>query len=494
MRRRSPATLLVVVATILLVLSGCLATKPYEAPEPETQGLHGPQPVELDSATLADVSWQEVFDDPTLRDLIDEALRNNLDLRDAVQQVRVAEANLKEAQGALWPDLFVGGTASYGEPSDNGPSGAGRGGAEASGQYSVSASTSWELDVWGRLASARKAQRAALFGAEATRRAVQTAIVANVARGYYQLLALDRQLAITNETVENRAADLKTVRALKEGGVVTNVSVQRSRASLEAARASVHTLQQAITEQENALSILLGRASGAVERTTLTNQSPIDSLTAGVPGQLLRNRPDVIAAEARYRSAFEQTNSARAAFYPSLTVTAEGGVESLNVSDLLAPGSLFYNLIGGVTQPIFAQNRNEARLKRRTARQVQARLDFRRTLLTAGSEVSNALSRFRNATQRLSARQAQLTALDTAVAESRELLRYGEETYLQVLTAQQEYLSAQLSAVDDRLQRLLAGVDLYRALGGGWDRAANPIDGNASGNKNQNQRDTDTQD
>jgi NodT family efflux transporter outer membrane factor (OMF) lipoprotein len=475
MRRRSSATLVVAGFAALLFLSGCLATKPYEAPAPETDGLYGSQPVALDSATLAEVPWQEVFEDSTLRGLIDEALRNNLDLRDAVQQVRVAEANLQEAEGALLPDLFVGGTASYSEPSDNGAAGAGRGAVGATDQYSASVSTSWEVDVWGRLTSAKKAQRAALFETEATRRAVQTAVVANVARAYYQLLALDRQLSITNETVETRAADLKTVRALKEGGVVTNVAVQRSRASLEAARASVHTLQQAITERENALSILLGRAPGPVERTSLSAQSPIDSLAAGVPGQLLRNRPDVIAAEYRYRSAFELTNSARAAFYPSLTVTADGGLESLNVSDLLTPGSLFYNLIGGVTQPIFAQNRNEARLKRRTARQVQARLGLRRALLTAGSEVSNALSRYRNAAQRLEARRAQLTALDTAVAESRELLRYGEETYLQVLTAQQDYLAAQLDVVDDRLQRLLAGVELYRALGGGWDRSENPI-------------------
>ena len=475
MRRRSSAAVVVAGFAALFFLTGCLSTKPYEAPTPETDGLYGPQPVELDSTTLAEVPWQDVFEDSTLRGLIDEALRNNLDLRDAVQQVRVAEANLQEAEGALLPDLFVEGSASYGEPSDNGPSGAGQGAVGATDQYSASVSTSWEVDVWGRLTSAKKAQRAVLFETEATRRAVQTAVVANVARAYYQLLALDRQLSITEETVENRATDLETVRALKEGGVVTNVAVQRSRASLEAARASVHTLQQAITERENALSILLGRAPGAIERTRLSAQSPIDSLAAGVPGQLLRNRPDVIAAEYRYRSAFELTNSARAAFYPSLTVTAEGGLESLNVSDLLTPGSLFYNLIGGITQPIFAQNRNEARLKRRTARQVQARLGLRRALLTAGSEVSNALSRYRNTSQRLEARRAQLTALDTAVAESRELLRYGEETYLQVLTAQQEYLAAQLDVVDDRLQRLLAGVELYRALGGGWDRAQNPI-------------------
>lgn len=459
----------------MLLLPGCLATKPYEPPEPETDRLYGPDPVELDSATLADVPWQDVFDDPTLRTLIGEALRNNLDLQDAVQQVRIAEANLREATGALFPDLFVGGTASYNEPSDNGPSGAGGGAVPATDQYSVSASSAWELDVWGRLTSARKAQRAALLQTEATRRAVQTAVVANVARGYYQLLALDRQLAITKETVENRRADLQTVRSLKDGGVVTNVSVERSRAALAAARASVPSLEQAITEQEHAISLLLGRPPGPVDRTTLDAQSPLDSLATGVPAQLLRNRPDVIAAEYRYRSAFERTNSARAAFYPSLTLTAEGGVESLTAGDLLVPGSLFYNLIGGLTQPLFANGRNEARLERRKARQQQARIDLRRTLFTAGSEVMNALGRYQNTTRRIEARRRQLDALDSAVTESRELLRYGEETYLQVLTAQQEYLAAQLDNVNDRLDRLRAGVALYRALGGGWDRSEPPI-------------------
>lgn len=478
--RRS--TLLIALAAALLVLPGCLATKPYEAPEPQTEALYGPEAPALDSTTLADVPWQDVFDDATLRGLIREALQNNLDLRDAIQQVRIAEANLGEAKGALFPDLFVGGTASYNEPSDNGPSGAGRGAVEATDQYAVSASTSWELDIWGRLTSAKRAQYATLLQTEATRRAVQTALIANVARAYYQLLALDRQLAITKETIENRRSDLQTVRSLKEGGVVTNVAVERSRASLEAARASLPTLRQAITEQENALSVLLGRAPGPIDRTTLARQSPIDSLATGVPGQLLRNRPDVIAAEYQYRSAFELTNSARAAFYPSLTLTAEGGYESLSADDLLVPGSLFYNLIGGLTQPIFANGQNEARLKRRMARQQQARLDLRRTLLTAGSEVANALSRYQNTTERIEARQRQLEALDAAVAESRELLRYGEENYLQVLTAQQEYLAAQLDDVNDRLDRLQAGVALYRALGGGWDRSENPIAGDdASG-------------
>ena len=474
MRRSSTATLLLSVSAVLVLLSGCLATKPYEAPEVETAPLYGTPSTDLDSASLARVPWPEVFADSTLRGLIREALRNNLDLRAAVQQVRVAEANLRSARGALFPDLFVGGTASYSEPSENGPAGAGQGAAAASDQYAVTASSAWEVDLWGRLTSAKRAERAALLETAAARRGVQTAIVASVARGYYQLLALDRQLAITKETVTTRQADLETVRSLKAGGEVTNVAVERSRASLAAARASVPTLQQAITEQEHALSVLLGRPPGAVDRSRLAAQSPLDSLATGVPARLLRNRPDVIGAMAQYRRAFERTNSARAAFYPSLTVTAEGGLESLSVEDLLTPGSLFYSVVGGLTQPLFAQGQNEARLTRRTAQQRQARLALRRTLLNAGREVTNARSRYQNATRRMEARSTQLEALRTAVADSRELLRFGEVTYLQVLTAQQEYLAAQLDQVNDRLDRLEAGVTLYRALGGGWDPSSLP--------------------
>lgn len=471
--------LFVVVASIVFFPS-CLATKPYETPDIDSTHVYGTTPVELDSSRLAAMPWEDVFSDPQLRDLIAEALRNNLDLRDAIQQIRIAEAAFHEGKMALLPDLYAEGSASYNEPSDNATAAQG-GTIPATDRYSIALSSSWELDVWGRLTSAKRARFAALLQTEATRRAVQTAIIAEVANAYYQLLALDRQLEITRATVENRQSDVSTVRSLKEGAVVTEVSVQQSIASLESAEASIPDLQQAITEQENALSILLGRQPGPIERTSLEKQEPIDSLTTGVPARLLLNRPDVIAAQYSYRSAFQQTNSARAAFYPSLTLTAEGGGESLEVEDILSPGSMFYNLIGGITQPIFANGQNEARLKRTTARQEQALLNLKSTLYNAGSDVSNALNQYRNAEQKLEARRRQLAALETAVQDSRELLQYGETNYIQVLTAQQNYLSAQLSRVNDRLERLQAGVDLYQALGGGWDRAENPVDPERNG-------------
>src|SRR5699024_3891497 len=300
--------------------------------------------------------------------------------------------------------------------------------------------------------------------------AVQTSLIANVANIYYQLLALDKQLEITRETVENRRQDVETVRSLKEGAMVTGVALQQSIANRYAAEVTIPQLKQQITEQENTLSNLLGRAPGTIKRSSLARQDPIDSLAIGLPAQLLRNRPDIIAAENAFRSAFELTNNARAYFYPSFTLTAEGGFQSLETKNLFEPGSVFYNLIAGLTQPIFNKGQNRARLKTSKAQQKQALLELKNTILMAGSEVSNTLSQFKNVEQQLEFRQKQMDALENSVEYSRELLQYGEATYTEVLTAQQTYLSAQISNVNDRLQQLTAGVNLYRALGGGWNK------------------------
>lgn len=475
-------------AAILLAvfLSSCIATKPYEKPDIETENLYPFEQVELDSTTLADMPWQKVFRDTQLRSLIHEALENNLELQNAIQQIRIAEANFYEGRMSMLPSLSASGDVSYNEQSDNSVNfgeGLGDVSIPASEQYSVSLSSSWELDVWGKLTSAKKASFSALLQTEATRRAIQTTLIANVANAYYQLLALDKQLEITRETVENRRQDVETVRSLKESDMVTGVSLQQSIANRYAAEVTIPELEQQITVQEHTLSILLGRAPGTIERSTLAQQSPIDSLATGVPAQLLRNRPDIIAAEYSFRSAFELTNNARAYFYPAFTLTARGGYQSLQTEDLFQPGSIFYNLAAGLTQPIFNRGQNRARLKRSKARQEQALLELRGTILDASNEVSNTLSQFERADQKLELRQYQLEALENAVEYSRELLQYGEANYTEVLTAQQQLLSAQLNNISDRLQQLTAGVDLYRALGGGWDQSANNLQGESNGSQ-----------
>lgn len=462
------------------ILSSCIATKSYKQPDIQTEDLYPFAQVALDSTTLANMPWEEVFQDPQLQDLIEEALHHNLELQEAIQQIFIAEADFYEGRMRMLPSLGAAGSISYSDQSDNSVnfgSGLDDVTVPASQMYSLSLNASWELDVWGKLTSAKKASFAALLQTQATRRAIQTRLIAQVANSYYRLLALDRQLEITKQTVANRAEDVQTIKSLKESGLVTGVSVQQSIANKYSAQVTVPELQQQIIEQEHALSVLLGRAPGTVERSNLAQQVPLDSLATGMPAQLLRNRPDIVAAEYSFRSAFALTNNARAQFYPSFRLTAEGGYQSLEASDLLQPGSIFYNLATGLTQPLFNNGQNQALLKRSKARQQQALLQLEQTVLDAAQEVSNSLSQFQKAERKIELSQLQLEALKKAVSYSRELLRYGEANYVEVLTAQQNYLSVQLSQVNYQLQQLMAGVNLYRALGGGWDKTLEATEG-----------------
>jgi NodT family efflux transporter outer membrane factor (OMF) lipoprotein len=455
---------------VAFTLSSCLATKPFKKPDINTKNLYPFHKVSLDSTTLADMPWQKIFNDPQLRNLIREALQNNLNLKNAIQQIRVAEANFYEGKMGLVPTLTGNASASKNETSDNGSNfgGTQNGRIPSSEQYSVSLSASWELDIWGKLTSAKRASLAALLQTQATRRAVQTRLIADVANAYYRLLALDQKLKITQQTVANRKTDVQTVKALKKGAIVNGVSVQQSIANRYDAQVMIPDLKQQIVVEQNALDILLGRPPGPVRRTTLAQQQPIDTLATGVPAQLLRNRPDVIAEEYSFRQAFELTNNARAYFYPSVTLTAQGGFQSLKTANLFDPGSLFYNLVAGLMEPILNKGQNRARLKRTRAQQKQAYYSLRSTILNAGQEVTNSLSQFNHNKQKLEYSHKQLAALEKAVNFSRQLLRNGQVNYTQVLTAQQNLLAARIGHVNDKLQELIAGVNLYQALGGGW--------------------------
>lgn len=470
MRSVKTRTLFIALASVFII-SSCSVTKDFKKPDVETKQLYKHN-VQLDSTTLADMPWQKLFSDPHLRDLIHEALDNNPDLQIAIQQIKEAEANLYQSKMSFIPSLSANGDVSYNEPSDNGSSFGGNGGAiKANEQYSLSLASSWEADIWGKLSSTKRAAYAQLLQSQAVRRAIQTTLIADVANSYYNLMALDAKLKITRQTVDNRKQDVETMKQLKESAHVTGAAVVQSMANRYSAEVTIPDLKQQIKEQENALSILLGRAPGTIERSTLSEQSIPDTLEVGVPAQLLRNRPDIIAAENAFRSAFETTNNARTYFYPSLTISAEGGFSSLDFNDLLQPGSIFANIIGGLTQPIFAQGRNKARLKTSKARQKEALIDYKNTIRNAGREVSDALNSYQHAEQKISLRKQQVDALQKSVEYSKDLLDYGNATYTDVLTSQQNLLAAQLSQVNDRLQQLTSVVSLYRSLGGGWKKS-----------------------
>ena len=282
------------------------------------------------------------------------------------------------------------------------------------------------------------------------------------------MLALDKELDITTQTLQNRIKDVETMKTLKEAAVVNGAAVVQSEANRYAAEVAIPDIKRSIRETENALDVLLGRAPGPINRGKLDDQKPITDLQTGVSSQLLKNRPDVQQAEYGFRSAFENTNVAHAYFYPSFTITASGGFSNLTLKDFFV-NSIFYNIAAGLTQPIFNQGINKARLKTAQAQQKEAMYNYQKTVLTAGSEVSNALYAYQSAKEKDDARSKQIAALVKAVDYTQQLLRYSSATnYTDVLTSEQSLLAAQLSGVNDRLQQLQAIVNLYRALGGGW--------------------------
>ncbi|HEX8325994.1 MAG TPA: TolC family protein [Hymenobacter sp.] len=463
MKNRTWRLLLLTVLTGVLAAS-CNIIRPYQRPAAPTANLYR-DVTTADTTTLAHLRWQQLFTDTTLQRLISQGIARNLDLQVAYTRIQQAEAYYLQSRAALFPTLNanLGGTRSrlseaqtFGLRSNNNT------------QYQLGLSSGWEVDVWGRLRSNRRASLASFLESQAGARAVQTGLVANIATYYYQLLALDQQLAITRYTVMNWDTTVQTMRALKVAARVTGAAVVQSEAQRYAAEVTLPDLRQDIREIENTLSILLALPPAAIRRGNLDNQTTVEVLQTGVPAQLLANRPDVQQAELNYRSFFELTNVARASFYPALTITGTLGQSSLALGDLVSPSYLAASIGAGLVQPIFNQRLNRTRLAVARAQQQESALNFQSTLLNAGREVSDALSLHQTALEKIQVRTYQIDALEKSVSYSQELLHYGFANYNEVITARQSLLQAQLGGTNDRLQRLQSVVNLYRSLGGGW--------------------------
>ena len=458
---------------IPLALSSCKVTKTYETPSLSQQiqdSLYRDHYVQ-DTANMATLSWKTVFQDAALQSLIEKGLANNLDIQNAVENIVQAEALLKRSKLAFLPSLNINPTVTFNKTSVrslNFNSQVSSMMRLKTTSYQIPLTTSWELDVWGKLASSRRAQYASYLNTIEARKALNTSIIRSIANNYYQLLALDKQLRITRETVVLREKSVKTMKALMEAGIITGAAVVQSEANLAAAKVSIPDLENSIRQVENAICTLLGTPGQSITRGTLDAQAVYSGLEVGVPAQLLQYRPDVVAAELKLRQMFELTNVARTAFYPQIGLNSGTfGVSSIDLQHLFDK-SIFYSFAAGIVQPIFSKGVNKANLEVAKSQQCQAYLAFRKTLLTAGQEVSNAMNNYQTATAKATSRQEQITALTKAVEYTNKLLQYSSSTnYTDVLTSEQSLLSAQLSEVNDQLQKLQAVVDLYAALGGG---------------------------
>lgn len=426
-----------------------------------------------DSATMATLPYKLLFADTILQGLIAEGLRENLDLKIAMQRMNEARENLQQSKAAFLPDLSAGANVTRSKSSANAqdlPQQYAGAFPLTTTIYQASLSTSWEADIWGKLKSSKRSYLAAFLESDAARRVIQTQLIADIANNYYQLLSYDEQLKITQQTFKNRQEDVLTIKALKESGLATGAAVVQSEANRASAELLLPDLKRSVRQTENALSILLARAPGQIKRATLSDQVPYQNLQVGLPSLLMRNRPDVQQAEFAFRSAFENVNVAKTYFYPQLTITAQGGLSSLTIKSFF-DNSIFFNIIGGLTQPIFNKRQNKTRLHIAQALQQEAFYSYQKTLLNAGAEVSNGLYSYQTALEKQATRRDQISSLVKAVDFTKELLKYSSATnYTDVLTSEQSLLTAQLEGVNDRLQELQAIVDLYKALGGGWQQ------------------------
>lgn len=410
-----------------------------------------------DTNSLGNLSWQEVFTDPQLQVLITTGLQNNTDLQTAHLKVKEAEASLLSARLSYLPSFALapeGSVSSFNH-------------GKATKTYTLPVAASWEIDVFDRLTNAKRRSKAAYLQSKEYAQAVQTQLIASIANSYYTLLMLDAQYEIAQATEANWKESVKATRAMKKAGMVTEAGLAQTEATYYQIHTTLLDLQEQINQVENALSLLLADTPRRIQRSRLADQQLPESFSLGVPLQLLANRPDVKSAELSLAQALYTTNAARSAFYPSIVLNGSAGWTN-NAGVLLTnPGKLIATVVGSLTAPLFNRGQNIAQLRIARAQQEEAGLAFTQTLLNAGSEVNDALMQYQTAIEKTTWYAQQVSALETAVKSTQLLMKHGDTTYLEILTAQQTLLSAQLNQVSNRFTEIQGIINLYRALGGG---------------------------
>lgn len=451
---------------LLFSLQSCFVAKDYSRPEIIQESDYRTDLIAEDSSSLAEISWREIFTDSFLQDYIARGLENNVDMKIALQQIEAANAYYKQGKAAYFPTINGSGQATHQVLSKNSQFGAIFDGSVT--QYELTGALSWEADIWGKIRSDKRASEASYLQSVVVQQAIKTRLVASIASSYYQLVALDEQKKITEETIATREFSLETMKALKEAGNVNEVGVKQTEAQLHTARALLIDLNMNIKLFENTLSILLGEAPQQIQRNDLDDQAVFADVSIGYPAQLLRNRPDVLAAEYGLINAFELTNVAKSNFYPSLGISASGGFQSLELDQLLSLNSLFATTVGSLTQPIFSGRKIRTQYEVAQAQQQIAYLNFKQSLLDASREVSDALYIYEASGRKIAVKTDEFEAYDIASEYSEELLINGFANYLEVLTARENALRSELDLINARYNRLSSAIELYRALGGGW--------------------------
>lgn len=451
------------VMCVAAMMSSCHIYKAYDRPETiTTSGIYrdpasATDTLASDTTNMGNLPWKEVFRDAKLQALIEEGLNNNVDVQAAALRVKEAKVMLTSAKLSYLPSINIApqGTATS---MDDG---------NYVKAYTLPAVASWEFDLFGKILNSKRGQKVAYQKSQYAQQAVRSSIICGIANIYYSLLMLDRQVAITTETSDIYKENVRVMEAMKTAGMTTEAGVAQMRAASNQVDASLIDLKRQVRETENSLAILLGRTPQTIERTTLDEQVMPEKLMAGVPLQLLENRPDVKMAEMTLAAAYYSTNQARAAFYPGLTITGTAGWTNGSNISVSNPGVFLMQAMASLAQPIFNKGKLIANLKVTKAEEKIAQMNYQQTILKAGKEVSDALFLFDCQNKKLENDKVRVEQLNKAVIATKALFQSASATYLEVLTSQQSLLSAQLSEVADNFQRIQAVINLYSAVGGG---------------------------
>jgi multidrug efflux system outer membrane protein len=424
-----------------------------------------------DTNSIADITWRNFFTDPVLQELIDSGISRNYDLSYALRNISIAQSQVKQASWLWYPHLNAAVGAQYNRYSDNGPLGVKNGAlSNNSSDYLASVSMNWEIDIWGKISRQKEASMANYLQTYEAAKAIQTRLVADIAQGYFSLLMLDQQLLETKKTLALTTDFVKLTRLLFNAGEVTYLAIQQSESQMQSTAQLIPLIEQNIQIQENSLEFLTGNLPGAIRRdVSLTDIHFNDSLSTGIPIAILNRRPDVRANEMSLVKANAQVGVSQANIYPALTLTAGTGFESLKASNWFnIPGSLFGLAGGTLVQPVLQGRQLKTQFEIAKQQREQAVILFRQSVLNAAIEVSNALIQVSKLREQEIIAKQRTDTLSAAVGNAQLLFKNDLANYLEVITAQQTALDAQLSLAFIQRAELDARVELYRSLGGGW--------------------------
>lgn len=446
-----------------LLLGSCGIYNKYERPDVNVKGLVRDSASVADTLAVSDTTsfgnlpWRSVFTDSQLQSLIEQGLAHNTNMLNAALNVKMVEAQLEVAKLAFVPSFTFSPQGVISSWDGN----------KATKTYSLPVQASWSIDLFGNLLNVKRSAQMSLLATKDYQLVVQTKLISNIANMYYTLMMLDKQLEIVDNMQTLTKETWNIMKLQKELGRVKETGVQSAESNYYSVQAQAADLKRQIREMENSLSLLLGQPAQTISRGKLENQSLPSEFSTGIGIQLLSNRPDVHYAEMSFAQCFYNTNQARSRFYPSITISGSGAYTNSGGGGIVNPGKMLWSAIGSLVQPIFANGQLIAGLKVAKAQQEQAYNTWQNAVLSAGSEVSNALVLYNSSDEKSKLEQKQVESLTKNVEYTKLLFNEGSSTYLEVITAQQSLLNAQLSKVADDFYKMQAVVNLYYALGGG---------------------------